>query len=60
MPTSTQDLFRDDARLRECSATLVRVEADAVILDRPVFYPLGAGRPEMPASFGWLLAASCA
>ncbi|MDL5030389.1 alanyl-tRNA editing protein [Pelomonas sp. APW6] len=41
---STQDLFREDAQLRECSATVLRVEADAVILDRTVFYPLGGGQ----------------
>ncbi len=41
---STQDLFREDAQLRECSATVLRVEAEAVILDRTVFYPLGGGQ----------------
>ena len=41
---STQDLFREDAQLRECSATVLRVDADAVILDRTVFYPLGGGQ----------------
>ena len=41
----TECVFRDDAYQRECAARVVRVEADAVVLDRTVFYPLGGGQP---------------
>jgi misacylated tRNA(Ala) deacylase len=40
----TQDLFRSDAYLRECAATVVAVTPGGVILDRTVFYPLGGGQ----------------
>src|SRR6218665_785715 len=41
----TQDLFRQDAYLRECSAQITAVTADgAIVLDRPVFYPQGGGQ----------------
>lgn len=38
-------LFRDDAYLRACTARVVAVHADAVELDRTVFYPTGGGQP---------------
>ena len=41
---TTQALFREDAYLRECDATIVRVGDDGVELDRTVFYPLGGGQ----------------
>ena len=42
---STQDLFREDAYLRECQATVVAVQPDGgIVLDRTVFYPLGGGQ----------------
>jgi len=34
-------LFRDDAYLKSCEATVTAVHGDAVELDRTVFYPLG-------------------
>jgi misacylated tRNA(Ala) deacylase len=37
-------LFRDDAYLRTCEATVLAVHGDAVELDRTVFYPLGGGQ----------------
>ncbi|RZJ07098.1 MAG: alanyl-tRNA editing protein [Haliea sp.] len=40
----TQDLFRQDAYLTECTATVVRADAQGVVLDRTVFYPLGGGQ----------------
>ena len=40
----TQDLFRTDAYLRECAATVVAVTPEGVILDRTVCYPLGGGQ----------------
>jgi misacylated tRNA(Ala) deacylase len=40
----TRDLFRDDAYLRTCDATVVAVSPEGVVLDRTVFYPLGGGQ----------------
>jgi misacylated tRNA(Ala) deacylase len=40
----TQDLFRQDAYLQECTATVTRVSDQGVVLDRTVFYPLGGGQ----------------
>ena len=41
----TEELFREDAYLRECSATVIAVSSDGIELDRTVFYPLGGGQP---------------
>jgi misacylated tRNA(Ala) deacylase len=40
----TQDLFREDAYLKECAATVVAVDEQGIVLDRTVFYPLGGGQ----------------
>src|SRR3954465_4959548 len=40
----TQELFRQDAYLRETPATVVAVGDQGVVLDRTVFYPLGGGQ----------------
>jgi misacylated tRNA(Ala) deacylase len=50
--TPTADLFRDDANLATCEATVLGVQTlgegdaarTAVLLDRTVFYPLGGGQ----------------
>lgn len=41
---ATRALFREDAYLRECRATVTRVTDDGVELDQTVFYPLGGGQ----------------
>ena len=41
---STEALFRADAYLRECTARVVSVGPEGVLLDRTVFYPLGGGQ----------------
>ena len=42
---NTQDLFREDAALTECSATVLAVDDEAgIVLDRTGFYPLGGGQ----------------
>jgi misacylated tRNA(Ala) deacylase len=41
----TELVFRDDAYLRECEATVLAVNGNVVVLDRTVFYPLGGGQP---------------
>lgn len=40
----TQELFRQDAYLRETRAAVAEVGEQGVILDRTVFYPLGGGQ----------------
>jgi misacylated tRNA(Ala) deacylase len=40
----TEELFRADAYLRECPATILAVEPQGILLDRTVFYPLGGGQ----------------
>ncbi len=40
----TQALFREDAYLTRCEATITAVDADGILLDRTVFYPLGGGQ----------------
>jgi misacylated tRNA(Ala) deacylase len=42
--TMTDELFREDATLRECAAHVVALEDEGVILDRTVFYPQGGGQ----------------
>jgi len=40
----TEELFREDATLRQCRARVVAVDGSGVQLDRTVFYPLGGGQ----------------
>ena len=40
----TDELFREDADLAECTATVVAVDDSGIVLDRTVFYPLGGGQ----------------
>ena len=47
----TDELFRQDATLTECAATVLAVGEHAVVLDRTVFYPLGGGQA---GDTGWL------
>jgi len=44
MSETAAELFRDDARLRECRAHVVGVDERGIRLDRTVFYPLGGGQ----------------
>jgi misacylated tRNA(Ala) deacylase len=40
----TQELFRENAYLKECTATVAAIDEQGVVLDRTVFYPLGGGQ----------------
>ncbi|WP_372825188.1 alanyl-tRNA editing protein [Polaromonas sp.] len=40
----TQTLFRDDAYLTECTATVTAISEQGTVLDRTVFYPMGGGQ----------------
>jgi misacylated tRNA(Ala) deacylase len=40
----TQELFRENAYLKECTATVAAIGEQRVVLDRTVFYPLGGGQ----------------
>jgi misacylated tRNA(Ala) deacylase len=40
----TQELFRENAYLKECTATVAAIGEQGVVLDRTVFYPLGGGQ----------------
>ena len=41
----TEELFRHDAYLKSCEATVARAGPDGIVLDRTVFYPEGGGQP---------------
>ena len=40
----TEELFREDATLLECSASVLSIDEQGVQLDRTVFYPRGGGQ----------------
>jgi misacylated tRNA(Ala) deacylase len=40
----TEELFRQDAYLRETPATVTAITDQGIVLDRTVFYPLGGGQ----------------
>ena len=41
---ATLALFREDATLLQCTATVLATDEQGVVLDRSVFYPLGGGQ----------------
>jgi misacylated tRNA(Ala) deacylase len=41
----TRELFREDAYLKTCAASVVASGPDGVVLDASVFYPMGGGQP---------------
>ncbi len=41
----TEDVFREESYARTCSARVLRLDGQGVILDRTIFYPMGGGQP---------------
>ena len=50
----TEPLFRDDAYLRDCAATVTAInERGGIVLDRTVLYPTGGGQPGDAGTLVW-------
>lgn len=49
----TEQLFREDAYLKECEAIVTGSDDGAIILDRTVFYPMGGGQPGDTGTLQW-------
>ncbi len=49
----TEELCSRDSYLRTCSAVVVEVREDGLVLDRTVFYPRGGGQPGDSGTLRW-------
>jgi misacylated tRNA(Ala) deacylase len=50
----TEPLYRDDAYLRDCTATVIAInDRGGIVLDRSVFYPTGGGQPGDKGVLQW-------
>lgn len=41
---STIKLYQQDVYMKECTATIISIEDDLVVLDRTIFFPVGGGQ----------------
>ena len=48
-----EELFRQDAYLKEAEATVTALDERGVRLDRSIFYPTGGGQPGDTGSLRW-------
>ena len=48
-----EELFRQDAYLKEADGTVTAVEDKGVRLDRTIFYPTGGGQPGDSGTLLW-------
>lgn len=49
----TEQLFREDAYLKECDAVVTAIVDDSIELDRTVFYAMGGGQPGDTGTISW-------
>jgi misacylated tRNA(Ala) deacylase len=49
----TEELFREDSYIRECTARVVAADDAEIVLDRTVFYPVGGGQPGDTGTLRW-------
>jgi len=49
----TETLFREDSYLQECDATIMQADADGIVLDRTIFYPMGGGQAGDTGTISW-------
>ena len=49
----TEELFREDAYLKSCKASVTASDGNVVRCDRTVFYPLGGGQPGDAGTMTW-------
>lgn len=49
----TEELFREDSYIRECTAEVVAAGEAGIVLDRTVFYPMGGGQPGDTGTLAW-------
>ena len=49
----TEILFRDDSYLKECEASVVAADDEAIVLDRTIFYTMGGGQPGDSGRISW-------
>lgn len=47
----TEELFREDGYLKQCSAVVTETVENGFVVDRTVFYPMGGGQPGDTGSF---------